>query len=170
MSDSFCDLWTVPCQAPLSIGFSHKNTGVGCPFHLQGIFLTQASNPCLLHGQADSLSLSLQGFRGGFRGVLACSMAVGRQCDGKTNSQWRADRQVIHHYFQEGAFQVVLVVKNLPVNAGDIRLMFDPWVRKIPWRRAWQPTPLFLPRESHGQRSLADYIVHRVAQSQTQLK
>ena len=31
---------------------------------------------------------------------------------------------------------------------------FDPWVRKIPWRRAWQPTPVFLPGESHGQRSL----------------
>ena len=34
---------------------------------------------------------------------------------------------------------------------------YDPWVRKIPWRRAWQPTPIFLPRESHGQWSLADY-------------
>ena len=32
---------------------------------------------------------------------------------------------------------------------------FDPWVRKIPWRRKWQPTSVFLPRESHGQRSLA---------------
>ena len=32
---------------------------------------------------------------------------------------------------------------------------FDPWVRKIPWRRAWQPTPVFLPGESHGQRGLA---------------
>ena len=31
---------------------------------------------------------------------------------------------------------------------------FDPWVRKIPWRRKWQPTPKFLPGESHGQRSL----------------
>ena len=30
----------------------------------------------------------------------------------------------------------------------------DPWVRQIPWRRAWQPTPVFLPGESHGQRSL----------------
>ena len=28
---------------------------------------------------------------------------------------------------------------------------FDPWVRKIPWRREWQPTPVFLPGESHGQ-------------------
>ena len=32
---------------------------------------------------------------------------------------------------------------------------FDPWVRKIPWRRAWQPTPAFMPGEPHGQRSLA---------------
>ena len=34
---------------------------------------------------------------------------------------------------------------------------FDPWVRKIPWKRAWKPTPVFLPGESHGQRSLAGY-------------
>ena len=33
----------------------------------------------------------------------------------------------------------------------------DPWVGKTPWRRAWQPTPAFLPGESHGQRSLEDY-------------
>ena len=34
---------------------------------------------------------------------------------------------------------------------------FSPWVRKIPWRRAWQITPVFLSRESHGQRSLESY-------------
>ena len=34
---------------------------------------------------------------------------------------------------------------------------FNPWVRKIPWRRAWQPTPVVLPGESHGQRSLVGY-------------
>ena len=34
---------------------------------------------------------------------------------------------------------------------------FDPCVGKIPWRRAWQPTPVFLPGKSHGQRSLAAY-------------
>ena len=37
------------------------------------------------------------------------------------------------------------------------RRRFSPWVRKIPWRRKWQPTPLFLPGESHGQRSLVGY-------------
>ena len=34
---------------------------------------------------------------------------------------------------------------------------FDPWVRKIPWRRAGKPTPGFLPGEPHGQRSLGGY-------------
>ena len=34
---------------------------------------------------------------------------------------------------------------------------FNPWVGKIPWRRKWQPTPVFLPGESHGQRSLGGY-------------
>ena len=52
------------------------------------------------------------------------------------------------------ASQVVLVVKNLPASAGDIR---DPWVGRISWRWAWQPTPVFLPGESQGQRSLAVY-------------
>jgi len=32
---------------------------------------------------------------------------------------------------------------------------FDPWVRKTPWRRKWQPTPVFLPGKSHGWRSQA---------------
>ena len=37
------------------------------------------------------------------------------------------------------------------------RCRFDPWVEKIPWRRKWQTTPVFLLGESHGQRSLAGY-------------
>ena len=54
-------------------------------------------------------------------------------------------------------FSGVSVIKNLSVNAADMRPEFDPWVGKIPWRRVWQPTPVFLPGESHGQRSLAGY-------------
>ena len=41
---------------------------------------------------------------------------------------------------------------------------FDPWVGKIPWRRKWQLTPVFLPRESHGQRRAAVLDVIRVTQ------
>ena len=37
------------------------------------------------------------------------------------------------------------------------RCRFDSWVGKIPWRSKWQPTPVFLPRKSHGQRSLVGY-------------
>ena len=44
------------------------------------------------------------------------------------------------------------------LNAGELRhLLFDLWVRKIPWRTAQQPAPVFLPGESHGQRSLVGY-------------
>ena len=46
---------------------------------------------------------------------------------------------------------------------------FGPWVGKIPWRRKWQPTTVFLPGEDHGQRSLGS-TVHGVAKSWTQLK
>ena len=46
------------------------------------------------------------------------------------------------------------MVKNPSVNAED---RFDPWVGKIPWRRASQPTSVFLPGESHGQRRPVGY-------------
>ena len=53
---------------------------------------------------------------------------------------------------------MAIVVKNLPVNAEDgKRHGFDPWVGKILLRRAWQPTPVFLPGEPHGQRTLVGH-------------
>ena len=57
-----------------------------------------------------------------------------------------------------GASQVALVVKNLPANAGNIRDVGSiPGSGRSPWKRAWQPTPVILPRESRGQRSLVGY-------------
>ena len=51
-----------------------------------------------------------------------------------------------------------LVVKNLAAMQETFRRHeFNPWVGKMSWRRKWQPIPVFLPRESHGQRSLVDY-------------
>ena len=58
LSDSFATPWTVAWQAPLSMGFPGKNTGVGCHALLQRIFLSQGLNLHLLHCQADSLLLS----------------------------------------------------------------------------------------------------------------
>ena len=57
------------------------------------------------------------------------------------------------------------MVKNPPAIR---RHGFDPWGGKIPWRRVWQPTPVFLPGESHGQRSLAA-TVHGLTKRWTQL-
>ena len=47
------------------------------------------------------------------------------------------------------------------------RSRFDPWVGKVPWRRKRQPTPVFLPGKSHGQRSLAGYSSRGRKQSDT---
>ena len=49
------------------------------------------------------------------------------------------------------------------------RCGFDPWVRKIPWRRrrVWQPPPVLMPGESHGQRSLAVYSPWGCTESDT---
>ena len=65
------------------------------------------------------------------------------------------------------ASQVVLEVKNPPSSAGEMRHGFYPWVGKIPWRRAWQPIPIFLPGKSHEQRSLAGYSPQGRAESDT---
>ena len=55
---------------------------------------------------------------------------------------------------RKGAFLVAQMVKNLPAvqDTG-----FDLWVQKLPWRREWLPTPVYLPGEFPGQRSLAGF-------------
>ena len=71
-------------------------------------------------------------------------------------------------YLHMRASQVVLAIKNSPPSAGDIRDTGSvPGSAKIPWRRAWQPTPVFLPGESHGQVSLAGYSPWSCKESDT---
>ena len=66
---------------------------------------------------------------------------------------------------------MALVVKNPPANAGDAGGTCSiPGSGRPTWRRSWQPTPVFLPGESHGQRSQAGYSPSGVAQSWTHLK
>ena len=75
----------------------------------------------------------------------------------------RMEKKIIHslswrfiiEYITYRASQVALVLKNCLPTQGHERRRFDPWVGKIPWRRAQQPSLVFLPAESHGQRSLA---------------
>ena len=83
------------------------------------------------------------------------------RCRGKTYTIFGPPSTYLGYGFalnllsSSGASQVALEVKNPPASAGDLRCRFDPWVGKIPCRRAWQPTPVFLPGESHEERSLA---------------
>ena len=63
-----------------------------------------------------------------------------------------------------GGFPGGAAIKNPPPDVGDTRrLRFDPWVRKTPWRRKWQPTLVFLPGKSHRQRSSVA-TVHGIAE------
>ena len=59
-----------------------------------------------------------------------------------------------NQYYAKLVFPGGSEVKAFACNAGDLG---DPWVGKFPWRRKWQPTPVFLPGESHGQRNLVGY-------------
>ena len=60
-------------------------------------------------------------------------------------------------HYSGAAPLVAQLVKNPPANAADKRHGLDPRVRKIPWRRKWQPTPVLLPGEVCGQRNLTGY-------------
>ena len=66
--------WEVATQAPLSMDSPGRNTGVGCHFLLQGIFLTHGLNPHPLHWQADSLPLSHQGSLGAVCSIVSDSL------------------------------------------------------------------------------------------------
>ena len=75
-------------------------------------------------------------------------------------------------WWSKMGFQVALAVKNLPINAGRLkRCRFDPWVGKIPWRRARHGNPLqYSCLENLMDRGAWQVAVHRVTQSWTQRK
>ena len=58
--------------------------------------------------------------------------------------------------------------KSIQMQIDIIRYGFNPWLGKIPWRRAWQPAPVFLPREIHEQRNLAGYSPQSLKESYIQ--
>ena len=106
---------------------------MGCHALLQGIFPNQGQNPRLLHllhWQAGSLPLA----------PLGKLKVRGNKINGR-------------------ASQVAPMVKETACRCrSHKRHGFDSWVGKIPCMRAWQPIPVFLAGESHGQRNLTGYI------------
>ena len=61
----------------------------------------------------------------------------------------------------------ILVAQTLKILLQRRRPGFDPWVGKTSWRWAWPPTPVFLPGEFHGQRSLVGYSPRDLKESDT---
>ena len=108
---------------------------------LQGIFPTQGSNPGLPHCRQILYHLSHQG-----SSVVLVKNVI-------STLIW------IHSAFTIfGASKVVPSGKEPACQCRrHERLGFNPWVRKIPWSRKWQPTPVLLPGQFCGQRRLASY-------------
>ena len=81
----------------------------------------------------------------------------GEECKELQSSQrLRIKHHGVHTAFPE-SLRLLWWLRQQRVCLQHRRPRFDPWARKIPWRREWLPTPVFLPREPHGQRSLAHY-------------
>ena len=84
--------------------------------------------------------------------------------------QWHIDYfelKLLREDPMQESSQVTLVVKNPCQCRRHKRCWFNPWIRKIPWRRAQQPIPIFLPGESHQQRSVVAYSPQGCKESDT---
>ena len=120
-----------------------ESTGVDSHFLLQRIFLNQGLNPGLLHCRWILYHLSHRGsphFSYLFKGSVSKYSHILEHW-----GPWRGFPNST-----SGKEPACLCKRHN-------RLRFQPWVRKIPWRRAWQPTPIFLPGEFHGLGSLVGY-------------
>ena len=150
--------WTVAGQAPLSVGFLSKNTGVGCHFLLQEIFLTQRSNPHLLGsgfftteppGKPYWLYLNLKCFFFQLcavlsRSVLSDSLGLPMAPHSSTLA-WKIP------WMEEPGRPVHGVAEGRTL-LSDFTFTFQ--FHATHWKRKWQPTPVFLPGESQGRGSL----------------
>ena len=152
----FVTPWTVAHQAPLSMEFSRQEYWSGLPFIP---FSRRSSWPRIEPGspalQADSLPSEPQEHDKGLKEHSVQRELSMRVADitwvvREENSlrKWRSSLPT-----REWTSQVVLMVKNLPANAGDVREAgLSPG--KMPWSGAWQPTPMFLLRESVDREAL----------------
>ena len=145
----FATPWTVAYKAPLSMGFSRQGYWSGLPFPSPEDLPDPGIEPGSPILQADALSLQGSQDQGGREGA---SVRNAKEVE------------------SVGPSQVALGVKDPSASAGDNKKFgFGPWVRKIPWWKEWQPTPVFLPGESMD-RGAWRATVHGVAKCWTQLK
>ena len=122
-----------------------KNTGMGNLSLPQGIFPTQESNLGPLNCRWILYQLSYQ------------RILLSNRKEWTVNTHSNMDEFQNHYDENIGNKSFSGGTSGTESACHCRRCGFDPWVGKISWRRAWQPTPVFLLRESHGQRNLASY-------------
>ena len=145
---------TAAHQAPLSLGFSRQEHWSGLPFpspmhesekwkSSRSVMSDSSRPPWTAAYQAPpSMGFSRQEYRSGVP-LPSTSISIHFWSIGK---YWYVN-------VKQGGFLGGSVVKNHLQYRRLRRPRFNPWVGKIPWRRAWQPTPVFLSGQSHEQRS-----------------
>ena len=155
----FATPWTVVCQTPLSVGILRARILQWVAMPSSRIFLTQELNLCLLgllHWQAGSSPLAPPGKL----------LNKSTQSFLSQTPHYKPLVTVPGLTLSEGYYKDYVKIQSFPrgasgkePNCQERRLKhgFDPWFRKIPSRRVWQPTPVLLLAESHGQGSLAGY-------------
>ena len=191
----FATLWTVACQAPLSMRFSRQYwSGLPCP--PPGVLPDPGIEPRSPTLQADSLPAEPPEKQSGLcyfvkvvwtnwytyllhilkhpyeniwkyqcpRGRVTQGAIVSHSCPCASHSgcfllynevkYWHLEVEISCRQYKNWASLLAQMVKNLPAMQ-ETRV--HPWVGNILWRREQQPTPVFLPGESHGQRSLMGY-------------
>ena len=147
--------WTIAYQASLPMGFSKQEYWSGLPFPPPGYLPDPGIKPRspVLHSHQQSQRPRKMNLK--VRHIFTWCVKHFRPPTLK--SRWRELGQGAWQGFQDSAGGLKKKKKKCLPFQGDLRLGFNTWVKKIPRRRAWQPTPLFLPGESHGQRSLVGY-------------
>ena len=179
--------WTLASQAPPSMEFSRQEYWGETPFLTLGDPSDPGIKPmslCLLHWQVDSFTTEPLGMPDDIWADLNAEKEAsdhvkifGNNIPGERSVWGTVSRDgfcqflpflwASPFYYPEAIFvSFTGGCKDVPIPGGTSskestcqckRCEFDPWVRKILWRRKWQPTPVFLPGESHGQRSLVGY-------------
>ena len=157
VSNSSVAPWSVACQAALSMEFSKQEYWSGLPFPSPG---------GLLHSGIKPVSLVSPTLAGGFFTMMPSEepylhLLVTNDAMNLLKNLRRPFEFI--HFFQKYWLSAccILDISSQCMGWGGERIClqcrrprFDSWVRKIPWRRTWQPTPVFLLGELHGQRSL----------------
>ena len=120
-----------------------KNTGVGCHFLLQSMKVkseSEVDQSCLTLSDPKNCSPPGSSIHGIFQARVL---------------EWGAN--LVIRIFWDWGFLGGSAIKNLLQLRSRRRRWFSPWFGKIPWKRKWLPTPIFLPREFHGLKSMVSH-------------